>query len=99
MRPSLRKLTITAHVTFSVGWPGAVASFLVLSIAGLTSQDAEVVRGAYFSLNLISRFVIIAMCFAALGTGLLQALGIPWGSFRYYWFLQKFGLAIFATFA
>jgi len=74
MTPALRKLTITAHVTFSVGWLGAVAAFLVLSIAGLTSQDAEVVRGAYLSMNLISRFVIIPMCFAALATGLLQAL-------------------------
>src|SRR5713226_8197321 len=96
MTPALRKLTITAHVTFSVGWLGAVAAFLVLSIAGLTSQDAEVVRGAYLSMNLISRFVIIPMCFAALATGLLQALGTPWGLFRYYWILLKFGLATFA---
>jgi hypothetical protein len=58
-----------------------------------------VVRGAYLSMNLISRFVIIPMCFAALATGLLQALGTPWGLFRYYWILLKFGLAIFATFA
>jgi len=50
-------------------------------------------------MNLISRFVIIPMCFAALATGLLQALGTPWGLFRYYWILLKFGLAIFATFA
>jgi hypothetical protein len=92
-------LTITAHVTFSVGWLGAVAAFLVLSIAGLTSHDAEVVRGAYLSMNLISRFVIIPMCFAALATGLLQALGTPWGLFRYYWIVMKFGLAIFATLA
>jgi hypothetical protein len=99
MTPALRKLTITAHVTFSVGWLGATAAFLVLSIAGLTSHDAEVVRGAYLSMDLISRFVIIPMCFAALATGLLQALGTPWGLFRYYWILVKFGLAIFATFA
>jgi len=99
MTPALRKLTITAHVTFSVGWLGAVAAFLVLSIAGLTSRDAEVVRGAYLSMDLISRFIIIPMCFAALATGLLQALGTPWGLFRYYWILVKFGLAIFATVA
>src|SRR5260370_1471328 len=99
MTPALRKLTITAHVTFSVGWLGAVAAFLVLSIAGLTSHDAEVVRGAYLSMDLISRFIIIPMCFAALVTGLLQALGTPWGLFRYYWIVLKFGLAIFATFA
>src|ERR1700732_4821171 len=99
MTPALRKLTITAHVTFSVGWLGAVAAFLVLGIAGLTSQDAEVVRGAYLSMNLISRFVIIPMCFAALATGLLHTLGTPWGLFRYYWIVTKFGLAIFATIA
>src|SRR6266704_147226 len=99
MTPALRKMTITAHVTFSVGWLGAVAAFLVLSIAGLTSHDAEVVRGAYLSMDLISRFIVIPMCFAALATGLLQALGTPWGLFRYYWILVKFGLAIFATIA
>ena len=99
MTPAVRKLTITAHVAFSVGWLGAVAAFLVLSIAGLTSHDAEVVRGAYLSMELISRFVIIPMSFAAVATGLLQALGTPWGLFRYYWILMKFGLAIFATIA
>ena len=99
MTPALRKLTITAHVAFSVGWLGAVAAFLVLSIAGLTSHDAEVVRGAYLSMDLISRFIVIPMCFAALATGLLQALGTPWGLFRYYWIVMKFGLAIFATIA
>ncbi len=99
MTPALRKLTITGHVTFSVGWLGAVAAFLVLSIVGLSSHDAEVVRGAYLSMDLISRFVIIPMCFAALATGLLQALGTPWGLFRYYWIVMKFGLAIFTTIA
>jgi len=99
MTPALRKLTITAHVTFSVGWLGAVAAFLVLSIAGLTSHDSEVVRGAYLSMDLIGRFIVIPMCFAALATGLLQALCTPWGLFRYYWILLKFGLAIFATLA
>src|SRR5438874_1093038 len=99
MTPTLRKLTITTHVAFSVGWLGAVAAFLVLSFVGLTSHDAEVVRGAYLSMDLISRFVIIPLCFAALITGLLQALGTPWGLFRYYWIVMKFGLAVFATIA
>jgi hypothetical protein len=39
------------------------------------------------------------MSFAALATGLLQALGTPWGLFRYYWIIAKFGLAIFSTIA
>jgi hypothetical protein len=99
MTPFFRKLTITAHVSFSVGWVGATAAFLALSIAGLTSHDPDVVRGAYLSMDLVSRFVIIPMCLAAVTTGLVQALATPWGLFRYYWVLIKFGLAVFATFA
>ena len=81
MTPALRKLTITAHVAFSIGWLGAVAAFLALSIAGLTSNRADMVRSAYLSVDLIGRFVIVSMCFAALATGLLQALATPWGLF------------------
>src|SRR5712691_1257570 len=99
MTPRLRKLALTAHITCSVGWLGAVASFLVLSIAGLTSQDAEVVRGAYLAMNLIGLFIIVPTSLAALTTGLVQALGSQWGLLRHYWVLVKFLLAIFATIA
>jgi hypothetical protein len=58
-----------------------------------------VVRGAYLSMNLISRFIIIPLCLATLFTGLIQALGTPWGLFRSYWIVVKFGLAVFATIA
>lgn len=37
MAPAFRKLTLTVHITSSVGWLGAVASFLILSIAGMTT--------------------------------------------------------------
>lgn len=97
MTPALRKLNLTAHVTSSVGWLGAVAAFLVLSIAGLTSQDADIVRGAYLSMNLIGQFIIVPLSLAALLTGLVQSLGTPWGLFRHYWVLVKFTLTIGAT--
>jgi hypothetical protein len=98
MKPALRKVNLTAHVTSSVGWLGAVASFLVLSIKGLTSQDAETVRGAYLAMNLIGQLIIVPLSFAALLTGLVQSLGTHWGLFRHYWVLVKFALTIGATF-
>jgi hypothetical protein len=97
MTPTLRKLNLTAHVVFSVGFLGAVASFLALSIAGLTSQDAETVRGAYLSMNLIGQFVIVPLCFSALLTGVVQSLGTEWGLFRYYWVLLKLILTVGST--
>lgn len=65
MTPAHRKLNFAAHVTSSVGWLGAVASFLVLSIAGLTSGDAEIVRGAYLAMNLIGQFIIVPLSLVA----------------------------------
>lgn len=94
MTPRLRKLALTAHITSSVGWLGAVAGFLALSIAGLGSQDADVVRGAYVSMDLMGRFVIVPLSLAALATGLVQALGTEWGLVRHYWVLAKLVLTV-----
>ncbi len=99
LTPHLRKFALTAHVVFSVGWLGAVAAFLVLSIAGLNSRDTGVVAGAYLSMNLIGLYVIVPMSLASLATGLVQALGTQWGLFRHYWVLMKFLLALLATYA
>jgi hypothetical protein len=87
-------LVLTTHITASVGWIGAGAAFLVLSIAAVTSRDPEVVRGAYLSMNLICLYIIVPLSLAALATGLIQALGTQWGLFRHYWILIKFLLTI-----
>jgi len=97
MTPSLRKLLLTAHITFSVGWLGAVAAFLALAIAGLTSRDAHMVRTAYAAMELTARFVIVPLAFASLLSGLIESLGTPWGLFRHYWVLAKLFLTTFAT--
>lgn len=44
MTPSVRKLTLTAHVTTSVGWLGALVVFLAHALASLISRDEQVVR-------------------------------------------------------
>lgn len=97
MRPHFRKFMLTAHIIFSVGWLGAVTGFLALSIAGLTSQDIQLIRSAYLAMELIGWFVIVPSCFGALLTGLVLSLGTSWGLFRHYWVLVKFFLTIGAT--
>lgn len=88
------KFTLLMHITFSVGWIGAVAGFLVLSIASLTSANPDIVRGAYLSMNVLGLYVIVPLSFVALLTGLVQSLGTSWGLFRQYWTLVKFGLTL-----
>jgi hypothetical protein len=97
MTPRLRKFALTAHVTFSVGWLGAVVAYLALAIAGLTGQDAQVVRSADLAMELTGWFVIVPLSLAALLTGLVQSLGTEWGLFRYYWVLVKFVLTMGAA--
>lgn len=97
MPPRLRKWALTAHITFSVGWVGAVAGFLALSIAGVTSQNPEVVRAAYVAMNLIGWFIIVPCSFASLLSGIVQSLGTEWGLLRHYWLLVKFVFTIVAT--
>jgi ABC-type anion transport system duplicated permease subunit len=97
MTPGVRKLALTAHVTSTVGWLGAVASFLALAIAGLTSQDVQMLRAAYVAMEVTGWYVIVPLCFASLITGLVQALGTPWGLFRHYWIAVKLLIAILST--
>src|SRR5260370_13356454 len=97
MLPGLRKFALTAHVTASLGWFGAVAAFLALALVGLTSQDAQLGRAAYLALEPITRFVIVPLAVVSLLTGVVSSLGTKWGLFRYYWVLLKLVTTIVAT--
>ena len=97
MPARLRKLALTAHIIFSVGWFGAVAAFLALAVAGLTSRDTQLVRTAYAAMELTARWVIVPLAVASLLSGIIQSLGTPWGLVRHYWVLAKLLLTTFAT--
>jgi hypothetical protein len=97
MTPGLRKFALTTHVTSSVGWLGAVGAFLALAIAGLGSQDAQIVRAAYLAMHLTTWFVIVPLSLAALLTGVVESLGTTWGLFRHYWIVTKLLLTVLAT--
>lgn len=98
MRPVLRKLVRTAHVMFTVGWLGAVAAFLALAIAGLSSQDAQTVSATYIAMDLITRFVIVPLSLLPLFlTGPILSFGTPWGLFRHYWIIVKLVINVLST--
>jgi hypothetical protein len=94
MTPWLRKLALTAHVTFSIGWIGAVVGFLALAIAGLTSPNEQMVRSAYLSMDLIGWMVIVPLCLASLLSGVIQGLFTPWGLLRHWWVLVKLSVTV-----
>lgn len=97
MPPGVRKFALTAHLTFSVGWIGAVVAYLALGVSAVRSQDAQTVRAAWIAMELTGWFVIIPLALASLLIGLVNALGTPWGLFRHYWVLVKFLITIPST--
>jgi hypothetical protein len=97
MTPRLRKFALAVHLTFSVGWIGAVVAFLALVVAAMTSQDAQRLRAAWIAMELTGWFAIVPLALASLLTGVVMALGTKWGLFRHYWVLISFVLTILAT--
>ncbi|NLP52108.1 hypothetical protein HC179_15500 [Bacillus sp. RO1] len=97
MTPRIRKFALLIHIVSTLGWIGAIACFLVLSIVGLNSENEQVVRASYLSLELITLLVIVPLSIFSLLSGLIQSLGTKWGLFRHYWVLIKLLLTLVAT--
>lgn len=98
MSPRLRKLALSAHMLVSVGWMGALAAFLALAAFGFVGRDPVAARAAYVANGAITSYVIVPLAFAALATGIVQALATPWGLFRHFWVVIKLVIVAAATF-
>lgn len=97
MTSGIRKFALSVHVTFSVGWIGAVVAYLALGISAVTMQDTQTVRAAWIAMDLIGWLAIVPLAIAALLTGLVMSLGTRWGLFRHYWVLISLVLTIVST--
>jgi hypothetical protein len=97
MKPRLRKLALTVHITVSIGWIGAVIAYLAIAIAAAMTPEAQTLRAAWIAMGLIGWSVIVPLAFASLITGLIMSLGTSWGLFRHYWVLISLVLTILAT--
>jgi hypothetical protein len=97
MRPALRKLTLTAHVTTSVGWLGAAIAYLALAVTAMRTNDVAHARASFQVLQTVAWFAILPLCLAASATGLLQALATEWGLIRHHWIIAKALLTAIGT--
>jgi len=97
MPPGPRKLVLAVHLTASVGWIGAVVAYLVLGLAAATSPDPATVRATWIGMELTGWYAIVPLSLASLLTGLVMALGTPWGLFRHYWVVLSLALTVFCT--
>jgi hypothetical protein len=97
LSPAVRKLTLTTHITASVGWIGAIAAFLVLAGVELSTQNVLLVRGTFLSMDVIAWAMILPLSLASLLTGLILALFTKWGLLSHYWVLAKLLINLLAS--
>lgn len=83
--PPARKSLLTLHIAVSVGWYGAILTYIGLNLPLLTSDDEQVLRGAYLMMRAVLLYVIVPLAVASVATGILQSLVTPWGLFKHYW--------------
>ena len=94
MKPRLRKFALSAHLTFSVGWIGAVLAYLALGVGATVSEDVTTVRAAWTGMEITGWFVIVPLAVASFLTGLVMSLGTKWGLFSHYWVVISFVLTL-----
>lgn len=46
----LRRALLAAHIICSIGWIGAVVTYLAIAVLAMTSSDMALLRVAYLSL-------------------------------------------------
>ncbi|WP_206074514.1 DUF2269 domain-containing protein [Antribacter gilvus] len=96
MSPAIRKLMLTVHIASSVGWLGAIVAYIALNVPIYASDDQQIVRAAYVMMEPVLRYALIPLAAIALVTGMVQALGTPWGLLRHYWVVISLVLTAFA---
>jgi hypothetical protein len=97
MSAGVRKLALTCHLTFSIGWIGAALAYVGLGVVALTTRDVQNIRGSWVAMEVTGWFVIVPLALGSLLTGIVMALGTKWGLVRHYWVIFSLALTIFAT--
>ncbi len=97
MTPGVRKLALTAHLACSVGWIGAIVTYLVLGVVAVSSEDTQTIRATWIAMEVTGWWAIVPLALAALLTGVVMSMGTHWGLFRHYWVLISLVLTILCT--
>ncbi|MCW2919815.1 MAG: hypothetical protein JWN52_7883 [Actinomycetia bacterium] len=97
MPARVRKIVLVLHVISSVGWLGLTTGNLVLAITGMTTGSPDEQHAAYRVMGILGDLLLIPISLTAFVTGVLLALGTPWGLFRHRWVVVKFWLTLIAV--
>lgn len=92
-RPERRALLVV-HVAVSVGWLGLTLGLLTLSVTGYASKSPDTTVAAYRAMKIFSDWLVVPVALLTLVSGLVLALGTPWGLARHRWVVVKFWITL-----
>jgi hypothetical protein len=95
--PRSRRAVLSVHIIASVAWIGVDLCTLMLAVVGSDSSDVTTQRAAFVVLEPIANLLLVPLPLLALLTGILIALGTPWGLLRHYWVITSLVLTSVAA--
>lgn len=97
MPPALRRLVLTVHVIASVGWLGAVVTYLIFSVVAAGSDEPTTVQAIARTLDVGGWTILVPFSVGSLISGVVLSLGTRWGLLQHYWVVFKLVLTVVAS--
>lgn len=93
----VRRALLVVHVVASAGWLGLTLGLLALGITAATTGAAVSVEASVRAMKLFADWLLLPAAFLTLVSGLVLALGTPWGLARHRWVYVKFWVTLGTT--
>ncbi|MEU0878915.1 hypothetical protein ABZ345_09980 [Lentzea sp. NPDC005914] len=90
MQKRARTLLVWLHVVTSVGWLSQAVALLALVLYGMKTSDVNAFKMA----RVLDHQVLAIMANTSAFTGMALCATTPWGWFRHWWVLAKFGITV-----
>ncbi|MET9656114.1 DUF2269 domain-containing protein [Streptomyces sp. NPDC006510] len=94
LKRSARRSLLVAHVAVSVSWLGLTVGPLTLGMAAFSTADPATAQAATRAMKIFGDWLVVPVALSSLFSGLLLALGTPWGLARHRWVWTKFWLTL-----
>ncbi|MFK0115398.1 DUF2269 domain-containing protein [Streptomyces sp. NPDC090994] len=92
-RPA-RRAALSVHVVSSAGRLGLTLGLLALAVTGVTTASPAASEAAVRAMKLFADWLLLPVALLTLLSGVLLALGTPWGLARHRWVWTKFWLTL-----
>lgn len=99
VKPSrpVRRATLVVHVVGAAGWLGLSLGLVALALTALSTESSAATEAAVRSMKVFTDWLVLPLALLTLLSGLLLALGTPWGLARHRWVYTKFWLTLLTT--